>query len=163
MDIRQKYCISSNELTRRLYNIDMEGVEHEEIEEIIENFTRQLKNSGWTRSESREIVVSGFQGWRRRIRRREAEGQELYRSAARSLPARTRRKLTGREDWYKGDKNRKPDELDRTENRAKKRKRENKLGLSCAKLRISLGLPGFGLFYFDLLTWFGFANIMLVL
>ena len=37
----------------------------------------------------------------------------------------------------------------------------NKLGLSCAKLRAILDLPGFDHIYayFDWLTWFGFANM----
>ena len=71
MDTRQKFCINANELTRRLYNVDEENIEKEEITTIIENYTRQLKNSGWTRSEAREKVLSGYISWRRRIRRRE--------------------------------------------------------------------------------------------
>ena len=54
MESRQKYCISSNELTRRLYNVDEETVKDEEIERIMEDYTRQLKNSGWERREARE-------------------------------------------------------------------------------------------------------------
>ena len=54
---RQKYTIQSNELTRRLYNID-ENLEtkKEEIEQVIEAYTRQLKNSGWERKDAREMV-----------------------------------------------------------------------------------------------------------
>ena len=127
MGMKQKYCINSNELTRRLYVID-EGDEkgEEEITNTIEDFTRQLKNSGWDRLESKEMVVSGYIAWKRRARRREEEGVELYRSAASSLPARARRKLTGKEDWYKKrNAKRKRDEFDSDEGRKKKRREEH--------------------------------------
>ena len=45
MENKQKFCINSNELTRRLYNVDEERVGEEEITRIIEHFTKQLKNS----------------------------------------------------------------------------------------------------------------------
>ena len=102
MGIQQKNCIMANELTRRLYNLDitMEDIE-EEVREVIENFTRQAKNSGWERKEVREMIVSGYTGWKRRIERRRDEGGAVYRSAKNSLVTRTRKKLTGKEDWYK--------------------------------------------------------------
>ena len=47
MAVKQKYTIMTNELTRRLYNIDEEVPDKEaEIEEVLETFTKQLKNSG---------------------------------------------------------------------------------------------------------------------
>ena len=58
MGMKQKYCINSNELTRRLYVIDGEEEKgEEEITNTIEYFTRQLKNSGWDRLEAKEMVV----------------------------------------------------------------------------------------------------------
>ena len=39
----------------------------------VEQFTRGLKVSGYTRMEAREIVVSGMIGWRRKMMRREKE------------------------------------------------------------------------------------------
>ena len=75
MSVKQKITIQSNELTRRLYNVDeeLEGKESE-VTEIVETFTRLLKNSGWGRKEAREMVVSGYKGWRRRLERRKEEG-----------------------------------------------------------------------------------------
>ena len=101
MSTKQKITIQSNELTRRLYNVDeeLEGKD-EEVTDIVENFTRQLKNSGWGRKEAREMVVSGFKGWRRRLEKRMEEGASQYRSAGMSLMTRSRKKLTGREDWF---------------------------------------------------------------
>ena len=102
MGKRQKYCIMSNELTRRLMNIDEEDevLAEREITKTIEDFTRQLKNSGWEVKEAWEMVTSGYAGWIRRKRNRNQEGSGLYRSAAASLPVRARKKLTGREDWF---------------------------------------------------------------
>ena len=89
MSTKQKITILSNELTRRLYNIDDKDDDmKDEVEKTIENMTRQLKNSGWERREVREIVVSGTRGWIRRSERRIEESGERYRSAAGSLKTR---------------------------------------------------------------------------
>merc|ERR1712015_401415 len=102
MATRQKFTIQSNELTRRLYNIDEEIDEvDDEVERVIEDFTRQTKNSGWEIREAREMVVSGYLGWQRRMEKRKKEGGMKYRSAGSSLQSRTRRKLLGKEEWYK--------------------------------------------------------------
>ena len=67
MGTKQKYCINANELTRRLYVIDEEDEEgEEEIRRTIEDYTRQLKNSGWERKEAKEMVTSGYIAWKRR-------------------------------------------------------------------------------------------------
>ena len=130
MSKQQKFCILANELTRRLLNTDIEKEEEEverEVTKVIEHYTSQLKNSEWGMKEVREIVVSGFAGWIRKRRRREENGEELYRSAAASLPARVRGKLTGKESWYRNKKRRKPDEFDnnwRENQPMKKRKAE---------------------------------------
>ena len=60
------------------------------------------------------MVTSGYVAWRRRLKRREEGGEEVYRSAANSLQGRTRKKLTGKEEWYKNrdNKKRKRDEFD---------------------------------------------------
>ena len=73
MSVRQKFCILGNELTRRLYNLDQKMGEdelEEEVKEVIEHFTQQCKNSGWERKEAREIILSGYRGWERRLKRR---------------------------------------------------------------------------------------------
>ena len=128
MSTKQKITIQSNELTRRLYNVDeeLEGKE-EEVTKIVENFTRQLKNSGWGRKEAREMVVSGYKGWRRRLEKRIEEGANQYRSAGMSLMTRSRKKLTGREDWFRDSGlKRKREEDDDEEPRYWKKTRTNK-------------------------------------
>ena len=108
MSKKQKFCILANETTRRLYNIDIEeDKEEEEVKEILEKMTSQLKNSGWERRDIREILVSGYRGYKSRLNRRKEEGGEHYRSAANSLQSRSRKKLTGKVEWFKKEKKKK--------------------------------------------------------
>ena len=129
MTQRQKYSILSNELTRRLYNIDEEDDEsRREVAETIENFTKQLKTSGWERKEAEEMVKSGFIGWRRRIDRRLEQGGVVYRDGRSSLKTRTTRKLLGKETWYKEETKRNRDEYDDWEDEQRWSKRIRRLG-----------------------------------
>ena len=109
MGRKQKYCILAEEVTRILYNVAEDREEEDEVE-ILEQITRQLKNSGWSRQEVKEIIVSGYKGWKRRLERRIGECGERYRSAAISLPSRARSKLTGKVEWFKTDRKRKREE-----------------------------------------------------
>ena len=97
----QKMSILSNEMVRRLSNINHLGVEKEEILKVGEQFIRELKVSGYNRKEAREIVVSGMTGWQRKIKRREEDGGEMYKNARSTLPKRCRKKLLEKTNWYK--------------------------------------------------------------
>ena len=90
--------------------------------------TRQLKNSGWRRMEAREIVVSGYKGWKRRLERRKEQGGEKYRSAAGSLMTRSRKKLTGKEDWFKNPAGKRKREYEDEEPRTWKKTKTNSGG-----------------------------------
>ena len=59
----QKFQILSNELVRRLSNIDI-SLPLEERFETIEQYTRELKTSGYSIKQAREIVCSGIRGWK---------------------------------------------------------------------------------------------------
>ena len=109
-----------------MLNIDSLRPEEEvekEVCRVIEQYTRQAKNSGWGVREARELVVSGYAGWIRKKRKRRENGEDLYRSAAASLPARVRGKLTGKETWFKEKKRREKDEFDQEGKDQKPRKR----------------------------------------
>ena len=110
MSIKQKQCIQANELARSSYNLKMNDME-EEVEKVIEAYTRQCKNSGWERKEVKEMVINGYNGWQRRVARRIEKSGTKYRSGGKTLVLKTRKKLTGKEDWYKEE--------------SRKRKREN--------------------------------------
>ena len=81
--------------------IDTEYVEKEEILKVIEVFIQEMKSSGYTREQSREIVIGGIKGWKRKVERRKKEGLGFYRLAKSTLPTRVRKKLMERETWYK--------------------------------------------------------------
>ena len=98
---QQKIQVLSNELTRRLLNINRQENDQPEFDKTIDKFTQEAKNSGYNRNTTREIVISGIRGWKNRLQRKQDLGQEEYRSAKNSLQSRTRKKLLSRENWYK--------------------------------------------------------------
>ena len=100
MASQQKFSILSNELMRRLGNID-HLVEHEEKMEIIEKFVREMKNSGYERKAAREAVISGLRGLKRRREKKRGNGQNFYRTSKETLPERMRRKLMESTTWYR--------------------------------------------------------------
>ena len=55
---QQKYQILANELNRRLTNIQRETIPKEEINQKIEQFIKELKNSGYDRNQAKEIVTN---------------------------------------------------------------------------------------------------------
>ena len=106
MSEHQKLSILSNELIRRLSNIHREVV-MDEIEEVIEHYITQLKNSGYSRKQTKEIIVCGVVGWRMKLERREKAGQKQYLEASETLEKRTEDKLLEKTSWYKVDNKRK--------------------------------------------------------
>ena len=68
---RQKFQILSNELSRRLSNIQTEEIEHQEVLNKIEQFIKELKSSEYDQKQAREIVTSGLRGWKKKVERRE--------------------------------------------------------------------------------------------
>ena len=76
----------------------------------MEHYISQLKNSGYSRRQAREIIVCGVVGWRRKLERREKKGQAQFREAKDTLEERSRAKLLEKTSWYKGDKKRKADD-----------------------------------------------------
>ena len=92
MSEHQKMSILSNELVRQLSNIHKDVVAVE-IEGVIEQYIGQLKTSGYTRKQAKEIVVCGVVGWRRKLERREKAGQNQYLEAKETVEKRTEDKL----------------------------------------------------------------------
>ena len=74
-----RYNILSNELVRRLSNMNKDGTTQEEKLEVVEHYIQQCKTSGYSRHETREGVVSGIKGWKRKHQRRERDNINFYR------------------------------------------------------------------------------------
>ena len=96
-----KISVASNDLNRRLSNINIERMPETEKLEVVDKFTHQLKNSGYSRQECKEIVMSGIRSWLRRHARREKEGRGFYRGAASTLQGRMRKKLMDKTTWFR--------------------------------------------------------------
>ena len=108
----QKIQILSNELTRRLLNINRQEIGQEEYNKVVDQFTQEAFNSEYGHTTTRTIVISGIRAWKARQERRVLQGQEIYRPASSTLKTRTRKKLLARENWYKENeesKNQNPD------------------------------------------------------
>ena len=48
---------------------------------VIEEFMQEMKSSGYSREKTREIVIGGVKGWKRKLARRKKGGTEFYRTA----------------------------------------------------------------------------------
>ena len=99
----QKFQILTNELSRRLSNIQIEKIEKQEIIEKIEQFTSELKNSGYAWKQAKEMVSSGIMCWKTKIQKRRAQNIPFYRLAESTIDQRLKKQLTERESWYKDD------------------------------------------------------------
>ena len=100
MSNTQKYQILSNELVRRMSNIQVGKIPHTEVLAKIEEFTGELKNSEYTRKQAREIIISGLRGWKNKIRKRKRKKQPFYRLAQEIVDERLHKELTEKETWY---------------------------------------------------------------
>ena len=125
MGYSQLMEILSNELNRRLLKIDHENLEIAEQLKVIEQMTRELKNSGYKIEQSREIVISGVRSWKRKILR--SQGSGLYREAHETLEEREKKKLLERETWYLPRREEKEEAGGREERKILRGKRRKKL------------------------------------
>ena len=96
----QKFQILSNELVRRLSNIDI-SLPLEERIETTEQYTKELKTSGYSVKQSREIVCSGIRGWKAKHKKRKDNNIPFYRLAETTVELRMRKELLEKETWYK--------------------------------------------------------------
>ena len=107
-----RYNILSNELVRRLSNMGLECTTQDEKNEVVEHYIQQCKTSGYSRHETREGVVSGIKGWKRKHERRKRDGISFYRGARSTLAGRVKKKLTEKTSWYKTKRKREDEEDD---------------------------------------------------
>ena len=100
MGKQQKYSIMTNELIRRMSNVRGNTGQNEK-NRVINQYTKQLKNSGYTRAKVREIIVCGLLGLVRKEKRRMRQGEYFHRKASKTLVGRYKKKLTGKSSWFK--------------------------------------------------------------
>jgi hypothetical protein len=114
MSEQQRMSILSNELIRRLSNVK-KSIMEEEMQDIIEHYTQQLKTSGYDRKQTKEIVCCGVVGWRRKVQRREREGRGFYRHARNTLKQRNKKKLLEKTTWFREKRKRDEDDDEETD------------------------------------------------
>ena len=100
-----------------------EKISQTERVDIINKFTRELKNSGYNRKRAREIVVCGLLGLERKRVRRKREGQSFHRKGKNTLQKRNIKKLDGKSNWFKN----KP--LDQEEEKQKRKEKRERIDL----------------------------------
>ena len=93
MACQQKLCILSNELTRRLSNINMENSKQTQCNKVINQFTQELRNSEYQYKTAREIIISGLRGLKTKIKLRKIKNQDFYRAAHTTVRQRARKKI----------------------------------------------------------------------
>ena len=96
---QSKVSILVNELTRRFDVLD-EKIEINEKIGIINHYTQQLLNSGYSTEQIRDIIISGLKGIQRKEERRNA-ATTRYKSSLDTLDERERKKLTEATNWYR--------------------------------------------------------------
>ena len=111
---QSKYSILVNELCRRFEVLDNKIMIEEKIE-IIDHYTQQLVNSGYSSDQIRDIIESSLKG----VMRKETKRKDMsrYKSARDTLEERNIRKLTEATTWYRETDN----ETEEKENALKKR------------------------------------------
>mgnify|MGYP001221179344 CR=1 FL=1 len=77
MALNQKNNILSNEVVRRLSNVSEDRSSDERIK-VIDDFTRELKSSGYNRPQAREIIVCGLLGLQRKRKRRKRDMDNAF-------------------------------------------------------------------------------------
>ena len=113
MSEHQRISILSNEVIRRMSNMS-EDISQEERTLTVDRFTKELKNSGYTRPKAREIVVCGLLGLERKRKRRVRDGEAFHRRANTTLAKRTAEKLHGKQSWYKTKPRDKAEEIEKS-------------------------------------------------
>ena len=121
MSSKSKIQILSQDLIRRLQNV-CDSVTQEEKNEIIDDYYDRLRRSGYSHSQSHEIIISGVVGYERKVERAAKNNIPLHRPAATTLKIRIHKKLTERENWYK---NKNKNENKSSENKKRKSKTHN--------------------------------------
>ena len=97
MSEQSKFSILVNELSRRFEVLDSQ-IEVSEKCQIIDHYTQQLKNSGYSNDQIKEIIISALKGIIRKEERK-LNNDKRYRSSADSLLERQRKKLTESTSW----------------------------------------------------------------
>ena len=99
----------SQDLIRRLKNINLELPTSARVE-AINDFASKLMSSGYTRDQTRTIVVAGIKGYEKAVKLHLEGTRKLHRSAMEGAARRYKKKLLDKSNWFKGGEKKDEDE-----------------------------------------------------
>ena len=73
----------------------------EEVLKTTEQYIRELKTSGYSQKQARELICRGIRGWKAKHKRRMDNNRPFYRLAETTVESRMKKDLLERETWYK--------------------------------------------------------------
>ena len=106
MEENAKMKILANDLTRRLLNMS-EDLGMDERVKVIDDYSQKIINSGYSRDQTRKIVINGIKAYENKLELCRRGERKLHRNAAESFGKRSRKKLLDKTEWFKDKKNRK--------------------------------------------------------
>ena len=95
-----KVASLSQDLVRRLKNTNLE-LPQEEKNEIVNQYSRKLTTSGYSRDQVHRVVTAGLRGFEKMAKRQQEGLGNIHRPAAEGAAARNRAKLLGKTNWFK--------------------------------------------------------------
>ena len=98
-----KVASMTQNLVRRMMNTS-ENVDFSERINVIDNFSNQVLSSGYSPEQTQKLVVAGLVGYENILKKSTEEMRDLHRSAAGSLESRIKKKLLGRQQWFRDKK-----------------------------------------------------------
>ena len=92
----------TQDLVRRLFTTK-EDLHHSLKARIINEYTQKILNGGFSKEQTRRIVVAGIKGYYAKLRRRRkgGGGTRIHQTAQESSSGRYKKKLTGKSSWFK--------------------------------------------------------------
>ena len=69
--------------------------------QILDRFAQKMKNSGYGLNQIRRVILGGIKGYETLVRRSKKGERSLHRSSGESSALRTRKKLTGKSEWFR--------------------------------------------------------------
>ena len=121
MSERSKFSILVNELVRR-FEVMCDDLKESEQISIVNHFTKQLRNSGYSQKQASEVILSALKGVMRKKENRSGK-EKRYRSGQETLEERITKKLTEATSWFRireKEENEKTEEVFREENQSYK-------------------------------------------
>ena len=120
MEENTKMNILANDMMRRLLTTKEElGAAYRGA--VVDQYGAKLLRSGYTREQTRKILLNGIKGFENKRRSRINKGRSLRRTAKMSMRDRHKKKLLERSNWYKKRKSGKEENYKKVEQKEGKR------------------------------------------